>query len=330
MGLNTAPSPVSKEIARKSRPDGPAEPGQPLAEPAKEAWWYPFKKALPVYLFILPGVILFLVWTVYPLVNMFVMSFFQWNLVKPSIFLGFDNYARAFGDEIFWQALRNTIFYAVISVPGQLILGLAVALLVNQKLPFRAFFRTMFYLPVVSSWLVVSLIFMYLYNSQAGLLNYLLKDILHIIPSYQAWLQNPVTALFAICALGIWKGVGWTMVIFLAGLQSVPPTLYESAAMDGANTWRRFWHITLPLIRPTIVFATVMLSIGAFNVFIQVYVMTGGGPQHSTETLMTYMYSEAFKFLDLGYGAALSWIFAIGIFIISILEIRFLRRPVEY
>jgi multiple sugar transport system permease protein len=323
MGLNIAPPSLSTEIPQKSRLEIPPAP-------VVRSRWYPFKKALPVYLFIAPGVILFLVWTVYPLLNMLIMSFFQWNLIKPSIFIGLDNYTRAFGDPIFWQALRNTIMYAVISVPGQLILGLAVALLVNQKLPFRSFFRTMFYLPVVSSWLVVSLIFMYLYNSQAGLLNYFLKDILHIIPTNQAWLQNPVTALLAICVLGIWKGIGWTMVIFLAGLQSVPPTLYESAAIDGATTWKRFWHITLPLIRPTVTFATVMLSIGAFNVFIQVYVMTNGGPQHSTETLMTYMYSEAFKFLDLGYGASLSWIFTIGIFIISILELKFLRRPVQY
>jgi multiple sugar transport system permease protein len=323
MGLNIAPTSLSTEIPQKSRLELPPAP-------VVRSRWYPFKKALPVYLFIAPGVILFLVWTVYPLLNMLVMSFFQWNLIKPSVFIGLDNYAKAFSDPIFWQALRNTIMYAVISVPGQLILGLGVALLVNQKLPFRSFFRTMFYLPVVSSWLVVSLIFMYLYNSQAGLLNYFLKDILHVIPTNQAWLQNPVTALVAICVLGIWKGIGWTMVIFLAGLQSVPPTLYESAAIDGATTWKRFWHITLPLIRPTVTFATVMLSIGAFNVFIQVYVMTNGGPQHSTETLMTYMYSEAFKFLDLGYGASLSWIFTIGIFVISILELKFLRRPVQY
>jgi multiple sugar transport system permease protein len=160
------PSSITSELPHKERLEIPPTP-------LISSRWTPFKKALPVYLFMAPGLILFLVWTVYPLANMFVMSFFQWNLAKPSVFLGLDNYTRAFGDEIFWQALRNTIVYALVSVPGQLVLGLGIALLVNQKLPFRGFFRTMFYLPVVSSWLVVSLIFVYLYNSQVGLVNYL-------------------------------------------------------------------------------------------------------------------------------------------------------------
>ncbi|MEO7913649.1 MAG: sugar ABC transporter permease [Roseiflexaceae bacterium] len=288
------------------------------------------RQTLTAYLFILPGMALFLVWTLYPLVFSFVMSFAQWNLIKPSRFVGLENYARALNDPVFWLALRNTISYTLITVPGQMILGLAAALLLDRPLRARALFRTIYYLPVVTSWVVVSLIFSYLYNGQAGLINWLLRDGLHLIDKNINWLGEPLTANLAIATLGIWKGVGWTMVIFMAGLQSIPQEIYEAAAIDGANSWQSLRRITLPLIRQTSLFILVLLTIGGFQVFISVYLMTGGKPLHRTDVLLTYMYSNAFEFLDLGYGSALSYLFALIVFSLSMLQIRLLRRKVEY
>ncbi|MGH2558766.1 MAG: carbohydrate ABC transporter permease, partial [Thermomicrobiales bacterium] len=288
------------------------------------------RKALPAYLFILPGMALFLTWTLYPLVQAFAMSFAEWNLIKPSKFVGLDNYRRAFDDPIFWTALENTVLYTVITVPGQMVIGLSVALLLDGPLRARAFFRTIYYIPVVTSWVVVSLVFTYLYNGQAGFVNWALLDGLGVIDENINWLGEPTWAKLAIASLGIWKGVGWTMVIFLAGLQSIPSDLYEAAAVDGAGVWRRLRDVTIPLLRQTTMFLLVLLTIGGFQVFISVYVMTGGDPIHRTDVMLTYMYGEAFEFLDLGYGAALSYLLAAMVFVLSMVQIRLVRRRVEY
>jgi len=288
------------------------------------------RRLVPIYLFLLPGMALFLTWQLYPLADAFVMSFFHWNLLEPSTFIGLNNYQRALSDPLFWQSLRNVVVYTVITVPGQMVLGLAAALLLDQSLRFRAVFRTLYYLPVITSWVVVSIMFTYLYNSQAGPLNYLLDDVLHIIPNYQIWLGDPNTALPSIATMGIWKGTGWNMVIFLAGLQSIPREVYEAAKVDGAGAIKRFTHITLPLLRPTTTFLVVVLVIGGLNTFIPVWIMTQGGPIHSTETILTYMYKKAFADIDLGYGAAISYLFTALIFLISVAEIRILRRRYEY
>ncbi len=288
------------------------------------------RRNLPAYLFILPGMILYVVWTLYPLGVSFVMSFTHWNLIKPSQFIGFDNYTRALQDPIFWTALRNTLFYTVVTVPAQMILGLGIALLLDRPLRGRAFFRTAYYIPVVTSWVVVSLLFTYLFNGQAGLINWVLRDGLHLISANINWLGEPASANIAIASLGVWKGVGWTMVIFLAGLQSIPAEVYEAAAIDGAAGWQRLRRITLPLIRQTTLFILVLLTIGGFQVFISVYIMTGGNPIHRTDVLLTYMYNNAFSYLDLGYGSALAYLFAVGVFILSLAQIRLLRKPVEY
>ncbi|MGE5576764.1 MAG: carbohydrate ABC transporter permease [Syntrophothermus sp.] len=285
-----------------------------------------------IYLFMLPGLILFFLWTVYPILKVLQMSFYQWNILPgaKSVFLGFSNYIRAFSDPVFWIAVRNTFLYAMFTVPGQMALGMVIALLLDQQIKGRAFFRAAYYLPVITSWVVVSLLFLFLFNADVGLINFILKDLLHVIKDNIAWLQNPATAMAAIMLLGIWKGIGWCMVIFLAALQSIPAELYEAADIDGAGGWQRLWRVTLPLLRPTLVFVSVMLFIGGFNVFISPLLLTGGEPLHQTEVLLLYMYRQAFDFLDFGYGAALSYMLAIFIFIISFIQIRFLRSSVEY
>jgi multiple sugar transport system permease protein len=283
------------------------------------------------YAFILPGLILYLALVIYPLLKALQMSFYEWSIVpgQPNELVGLANYAKALHDPVVLIALRNTILYTLITVPGQMILGLLAALVMNKITIGKTFFRILYYLPVITSWVIVSLLFKYIFQSPKGVLNHLLVNVFHIIPEPIAWLRYASTAMIPIWCLGIWKGIGWAMVIFLAALQTIPKELYEVAAIDGASAWRRLVSITLPLMRPTIVFTLVMLMIGGFNVFTSVYLITNGEPLQRTEVLLSYMYHQAFDFLDFGYGTALSFILALVIIVASFLQIRYLRRPEE-
>lgn len=285
-----------------------------------------WRRALPVYLFLLPGLLLYGVWMLYPLTSAFVMSFFDWQLIRDSTFIGLDNYVRAFADPLFWRSLLHTVGYTVVTVGGQMVIGLAVALLLNEPIAGRTFLRLVYYLPVITSWVVVSLIFVFLYNAQSGALNWLLVDATGLLQENIAWLAEPATALWAVAALGIWKGIGWAMVIYLAGLQGIPPELHEAAAIDGAGRWARFRYVTLPLLTRTTAFLLVALTLGGLSVFVSIYVMTDGGPLHSSEVLLTYMYKQAFETLDLGYGAALSYLLAAIFFVIAMVELQVVRR----
>lgn len=289
------------------------------------------REARVAYLFMVPALVFFLTFQIYPLLKAFQISLHDWAIMPgaASEFLGAANYARALADPLFWTALRNTVLYTLVTVPAQMGLAMGLALALHHITWGRVFFRTLYYLPVITSWVVVSLLFKFLFHSQGGLVNYILRDGLHLVSKYIPWLQNPGTALLVVMLLGIWKGIGWSMVIFLAALQGIPQDLQEAAAIDGATRPQRFWHVTLPLLRPTLVFVLVMLVIGGFNVFLSVYLITGGGPMHRTETILTYMYSQAFDFLELGYGSALSFLLAGIIFTLSFLQIRFFRRPVD-
>jgi multiple sugar transport system permease protein len=288
------------------------------------------------YLFLLPGLALYLLWTVYPLIYQLYISFFDWKIMPGQVseFVGFLNYQDAFNDRIFWLALGNTAGYALVTVAGQMIIGLALAILVHRVVVGKRFFRAVYYLPVVTSWVVVSFLFQYLFSpSASGLINYVLVNLLHLIPEPISWMANSDTAWIAIYSLGIWKGVGWAMVIFLAALQAIPIELYEAAAIDGASEWGRFRYMTLPLIRRTTIFVLIALVIGGFQVFISVLLITGGGPLHRTEVSLTYMFDEAFGNLNFGYGAALSYILTIIIVLVSFMQMRFFGRSnagVEY
>jgi len=289
------------------------------------------QQVITAYLFIIPGLILYIVFLIYPILKAFQISFYEWSIMPGELnkFVGLANYVRAYSDPIVGLSLRNTIIYTIVTVPGQMILALLIALLLNNITKGKIFFRTVYYIPVVTSWVVVSLLFKYLFQSPKGIINYMLVNVLHVIQKPVPWLQVASTAFIPVLALGIWKGIGWTMVIFLAALQTIPPELYEVAEIDGANGWQKLIKITLPLIRPTLVFTLVMLMIGGFNVFLSVVLITDGGPLRKTEVILSYMYHQAFDYLDFGYGAALSFILALIIVTISFLQIRFLRKPKE-
>jgi len=289
------------------------------------------KDVTAAYLFLAPGFLLFALVVLYPIVRAFQISLYHWAIVPgaASDFIGLGNCGRALHDPIFWRALENTGFYMAVTVPAQIVLGLATAVLLDGRMPGRAVFRTIYYLSVVTSWVVVSLLFRYLFITDGGLFNWILHDGLHVTGHNIDWLGQRWTAMAALSILGIWKGVGWSMVIFLAALQAVPPELKEAAAVDGAKAWSRFRAVSLPAIRPVVAFVTVMLVIGGFNVFISVLLMTNGGPLDETQVLLTYMYREAFSFLDFGYGSALSFTLTLIVFVLSIAQLRLFRRPKE-
>jgi multiple sugar transport system permease protein len=288
------------------------------------------RETLAAYLFLLPGFAIFGTVVLYPIVRAFQISLYHWSIVPgtASQFIGLGNYGHAIHDPIFWRALENTAFYMAVSVPAQIVLGMAVALLLDARMPARAFFRTLYYLPVVTSWVVVSLLFRYMFITNGGLVNWLLHDNAHVTGNID-WLGSRWIGMTSIAILGIWKGIGWSMIIFLAALQTVPSELKEAAAVDGANVWRRFRAVTLPAIWPVVAFVTVMLVIGGFNVFISVFLMTNGGPLDETQVLLTYMYRQAFSFLDFGYGSAISFTLTLIVFVLSIGQLRLFRRPSE-
>ena len=292
-----------------------------------------FRNIATALLFLLPGFLLFFTFVVGPMIYSFRISLYDWNIVNPgsSEWVGLDNYARAIREPIFQRAVLNTLAYTLITVPGQIIIGLIVAVLLNQDIRGQSFFRVMYYLPVITSWVIVSLLFEYMFSGQAGLVNYILRDVLHIIPKNILWLADPILAFVPIHLLGIWKGVGWSAIIILAGLQAIPDHLYEAAEVDGAGASSRFFSITIPLLRPTLVFLVVVLTIGGLNAYISNLLITNGGdPLDLTHFVLTLMYEATFTKLDFGYGSSISYLLTAFVFVISVVQIRMLRQRVEY
>lgn len=276
---------------------------------------------------LLPGIAVFAIFTIYPIVKLFIMSFLEWdraNMFEHG-FAGLANYKAVLTDRTFWISFTNTIVYTVVTVPAQMALGLLAAVLINSIPRFRVAFRVIYYLPVITSWVIVSLVFRYIFNTE-GMLNYLLTNVLHLTESNVRWLDTRWGGMTVAMLLGIWKGVGWNLVVFLAALQSVPGELYESAEMDGCGPFTKFFYITLPSIKPTILFALVMLTIGGFNVFTSIKMITDGKPMHETEVILTWMYSKAFNSGEFGYAAALSFIVAVTLIFLAILQFKAMKN----
>ncbi len=276
-----------------------------------------------IWVIFLPGLLFVATFTFYPMAKMLVMSFFDWHigLHQTSTFVGLKNYIDVLSDPIAHIAITNTLVYALVTVPLQMIIGLFVATLIHGITRWSVLFRLAYYLPVITSWVVVALLFRYIFSNY-GLLNYFLSDILHLTDGPVGWLSTRWSALGATMLLGVWKGIGWNMIIFLAALQAVPKHLYEAADIDGANRFQKFRFITLPGIKGTILFALVMLTIGAVNTYTPIAVLTAGNPAHQTEVVLTWMYFETFSALKFGYSAAMSIIIALTIVIFTLIMFR--------
>ena len=278
------------------------------------------------YLFIAPGVIIFSVFTVFALIFAFYLTFHEWNILQPyKPFVGLQNYKDMVHDPDYLRSIINTMYFTGGSVPLTMAVGLLVALLLNQGIRFRSIFRTMYYLPVVTPLVVTAILWKWLYNGDYGLFNfYLLKT--HLIDQPLLWLSSENLAMPAVILMSIWAGTGFSMVVYLAGLQSIPDELYEAAKIDGAGPIKRLRYITIPMLRPTTLFLLVMGIIGSFQIFTQIFIMTNGGPVDRTTTMVYFIYQAAFKFYQMGYASTLAFgLFAL-LFIVTLLQLRLYRR----
>ena len=282
---------------------------------------------LQLTLLIMPGLLIFGMFTVYPIFRLLWMSFCDWSFATmlDQPFTGLANYQAVFSDDVFWTVFVNSIVYTFVTVPGQMILGLFTAVLINGVKRLSVTFRVINYLPVITSWVIASLVFRYIFNTE-GLLNYFLTRVIQVTPANVRWLDTRWSGLAVAMILGIWKGVGWNMVVFLAALQQVPQDLYEAAEIDGCGPWKKFVSVTLPSIKGTILFALIMLTIGGFNVFTSIKMITGGKPAHQTDTLLTWMYYKAFSTGKFGYAAALSFVMALCLGLLAILQFKAMKN----
>lgn len=277
--------------------------------------------------FLAPSLILILAFVVAPLVFSLYLSVHRWDVVSPEKpFVGLQNFLGILQNPLFWNALKNTFLFTL-QVPVSMALALFVAVLLNQKIPGRNVFRTLFFLPTVSSFVAVAMVWQWMYHPEFGLANYLLGK-LRLGPF--PWLTDPRTALPSIMVMTIWMSIGYQMVIFLAGLQGIPQEYFEAAMIDGASAWQRFRHITLPLLKPTTFFVLVTSMIGSFQVFTSVYVMTQGGPARSTDVLVYHIYQSAWEYLKMGEASAMSWILFCIILLATYLQFRWVGKRVEY
>jgi len=281
-------------------------------------------------LFLSPGLVIFFVFVLFSIIFSLYLSFHEWNILdvrKP--YVGFDNYRRLIHDDRFGRAVINTAYFTFASIPLTMALGLGVAILLNQQIRARGLFRTMYYLPVITPFVVASIIWKWIYNADYGFLNYYLQQT-GIVDHPILWLSDKDLAMPAVIAMNVWKGIGFDMVVYLAGLQAIPEELYEAAKVDGASAWQRFWRVTLPLLSPTTIFLIVIGVINSFQVFTQIFVMTNGGPVDRTTTVVYYMYLTAFKFFEMGYATAIAYALFAMIFVFTLLQLRFYRRDVAW
>ncbi len=278
------------------------------------------------YFFSLPYVIFFLAFVAYPLIFSLVLMFHRWNLVSPMQWIGLKNFDRLFVDPLFYTSLMNTLTFLLIHIPLQVIVALGFALLLNEKIMGRGLFRGIYFLPVVVSGVAVTILWQQIFSFDYGVLNTLLGTLgIGPVP----WLIDVHLAMPSIALMATWKNVGIYIVLFLAGLQGIPHELYEASSIDGARPLRQFFSITLPMLNPTIMVIVVLSTIGGFSLFIEPYILTGGGPMESTLSGMLYIYNQAFYFGHMGYAATLGFIYAIVIFIVVMIQRRVIEQDIR-
>jgi len=276
------------------------------------------RKFIP-YAFLMPATLLIGIFVMLPMIGAFFISLNEYNMIKEPYFVGFDQYKKLFQDPFFWNALYNSLLYLLFVVPILSIAPIFLAVLVNQKLPAVSLFRAIYYLPVVTPLVVTGLMWKWVYEEN-GILNFLLQST-GLISAPIAWLATPSVSLFAVMAVTVWTGLGFYMVIYLAGLQSIPTSLYEVADLQGVSKIRQVIFITIPILRPYITLVTIISSIAAMKIFEEVFIMTNGGPLSQTETLVFFVYQNAFIEFDMGYASAAGLaLFAIT-FIFSVLNL---------
>lgn len=285
--------------------------------------------ALSAWAFLAPALLLITVFFFLPVLAALLLSFTDFDIyalgdLDRLRFVGFANYVNLLQSPLFWTALGNTFYFVAIGGPLSVAVSLGAALLVNSRLTrFPGFFRAAFFLPVITTLVAVAVVWRYLYHPRYGLLNYGLS-LLGIQPV--DWLGDPAWAMPAIILMAVWKNFGFNMIIFIAGLQNIPPTLYEAAQIDGASAWRQFRHITLPLLGPTFLFVALMTMIGYFQVFAEPYVMTQGGPANRTLSVVLLMYEEGFRWWNMGYASAAAFVLFALILAATLLQLKLRRK----
>ncbi len=292
------------------------------------AWWWGrrrhrWNQRLVLLLFLAPWLVSFVTFTLYPIAHSFYLSFTKYSPIRGGEpqFVGLANYERILNDPRFWQALKNTVIFVVGTIPVTTTIAVTLAVFLNERIKLRTFFRATYFLPVVTSIVVIATIWTYIY-SPLGVLNAFL-NLLGL--EGRNWLLDVTFALPAIMVMDIWASFGYYTILFLAGLQSIPEELYEAASLDGANAVQRFFRITLPLLRPTLVFALVINTIRSFQIFTEVYVMTQGGPIGATTTLVYYLYNMGFQKFRMGYASALAYVLVLIILVFALVQMRLLR-----
>lgn len=280
------------------------------------------------YLFLSPSIAGLLFFTVGPVIESFLISLSQYDVMKPPTFIGIQNYVQLFtADKVFLDALRNTFYYTFVATPLGIVLSLLLALAMNQKIKGIVVLRAIYFVPVITSSVAISLLWSWIYNPNFGILNWLLSFAGIQGPE---WLASDTWAMPAIIIMAVWQGLGYEMTIFLAGLQGIDTVFYEAAKIDGADAWQRFLHITVPLISPTTFFLLVITIIGGFQVFVPMYIMTQGGPNYSTISIVEHLFNNGFTYLHMGLASAMAYVLFAIVFVFTLIQLRLQDRWVHY
>jgi len=280
------------------------------------------KKIMP-YLLVSPYIVHFLLFVSFPVIFSIILTFHKWNIISPMEYTGTANYIKLFSDKTFFKSIGNTLIFLVIHIPLQIIIALFLAEILNQNIKMRRFFRGAFFLPVIVSGVVVSMLWQQLYGFDTGLMNRVLTA---VGLDKVGWLIDPKIAMPSIALMATWKNVGLYIILFLVGLQTVPVQYYEAADLEGASHWQKFFRITLPMINPTIFMVLILSTIGGFSLFIEPYIMTGGGPLNSTVSAVLYIYKQGFFYYHMGYAATLGLFFAFIILAVIIIQKKFIEK----
>jgi len=281
------------------------------------------KSQITAYMMVSPYLLHVVLFVIFPVFFSLFLMFHRWNIISPMEFVGLQNFYKLIQDRLFIRSIFNTLIFLVIHIPLQIITALFLAEMLNQKIKLRSFLRASYFLPVIISGVVVTIVWNQLYGFDTGLIN---RILISLGLNKVGWLINPLIAMPSIAIMATWKNVGLYVVLFLVGLQGVPPQYYEAAEIDGATNWQKFYYITLPAINPTIFMVVIISTIGGFSLFIEPYIMTAGGPLNSTLSAVLYIYKQAFTYYHMGYAAALGFFFAFIIMTVIIIQRKLIEK----